>query len=257
MFQKNTNKFREPRFFLFLTFLVLIAILIFYFISSMITSVGYQTFLDVKNDLSSSASNNHGKITVFIDAGHGGEHGGAVSTSGIRESKLNLAVALRLEQILALCGINSFMIRSDDRSVYTEGDTVHARKMSDLKQRVHLVHSQIPCILVSIHQNIYPDPRYGGAQVFYAKTPWSIELAKQLQDNFVQYLDRNNKRACKPAKGIYLMEQIIKPAVLIECGFLSNPDDDRRLNDPGYQKKLASVIGATLAQMTEQAPLRS
>ena len=198
-----------------------------------------------------------GRTCVVIDAGHGGIDGGATSCSGVLESHLNLNIAERLDALVRLLGYDALMIRTTDTSIHTEGHTIAAQKVSDLKNRVSMANGTEGAILVSIHQNIYPDPRYGGAQVFYAKTPWSMELAKQLQENFAQYLDRNNKRACKPAKGIYLMEQIIKPAVLIECGFLSNPDDDRRLNDPGYQKKLASVIGATLAQMTEQAPLRS
>ena len=198
-----------------------------------------------------------GRTCVVIDAGHGGIDGGATSCSGVLESPLNLNIAERLDALVRLLGYDTLMIRTTDTSIHTEGHTIAAQKVSDLKNRVSMANGTEGAILVSIHQNIYPDPRYGGAQVFYARTPWSMELAKQLQENFAQYLDRSNKRACKPAKGIYLMEQIVKPAVLIECGFLSNPDDDRRLNDPGYQKKLASVIGATVAQMTEQAPLRS
>ena len=191
-------------------------------------------------------------ITVVIDAGHGGEDGGAVSTSGIRESELNLAVALRLEQILALCGINSFMIRSDDRSVYTEGDTVHARKMSDLKQRVLLVHSQIPCVLVSIHQNHFDEPKYDGAQVFYSAAEGSKILAQLTQETLRETLDPQNQREIKQAETVYLLEKTNCTGILVECGFLSNPNEALLLQQEHYQTKIACAIGSALSQFLEE-----
>lgn len=194
-------------------------------------------------------------ITVVIDAGHGGEDGGAVSASGIQESKLNLAVALRLEQVLALCGINSFMIRSDERSVYIEGDTVHARKMSDLKQRVQLVHSQRPCILVSIHQNHFDEPKYDGAQVFYSTSEGSKALALLTQQTLRNTLNPQNQREIKQAETVYLLEKANCTGILVECGFLSNPAETLLLQQEYYQTKIACAIGSALSQFLEEGTI--
>lgn len=198
-----------------------------------------------------------GRICVVIDPGHGGIDGGATSCSGILESHINLQIAQRLESMVQLLGYDTLMTRTTDTSVHTEGHTIAAQKVSDLKNRVSLIDSTRGAILISIHQNTYPDPKYSGTQVFYATSPYSMDLAKLLQTKCIQHLGQSSKRSCRPGKGIYLMEHIHKPGVLIECGFLSNPDDDRKLNDPGYQKKLTAVIAGTLPLMIEEAPLRS
>lgn len=199
----------------------------------------------------------HGRTCVVIDPGHGGIDGGATSCSGVLESQLNLQIAKRLEALVQLLGYDTLMTRTTDTSIHTEGHTIAAQKVSDLKNRVSIVNSTKDAILVSIHQNTYPDPKYSGTQVFYATSPSSIELAKLLQDECNQHLEPVDRRSCKSAKGIYLMEHIQKPGVLIECGFLSNPEDDRKLNDPVYQKKLVAVISGTLSIVIEEAPLRS
>ena len=119
---------------------------------------------------------------VVIDAGHGGEDGGAVSCSGRNESNYNLQIALRVNDLLHLLGYDTVMIRSTDTSVYTAGETISQKKVSDLKQRVRIVNRTNNALLLSIHQNTFPEEKYSGAQVFFAKTPGSEELAKQLQD---------------------------------------------------------------------------
>ena len=189
--------------------------------------------------------------TVIIDAGHGGEDGGAISVTGVRESTLNLEISLRLNDLLHFLGVRTEMIRTTDVSVYTEGTTIAQKKVSDIHNRVAAVNRTPDALLVSIHQNQFSESQYRGAQVFYASG--SQELAELLQRELAAQVDPKNHRECKQAKGIYLLEHISCPAVLIECGFLSNPAEEALLRDEAYQKKLASVIACTLASHLEEA----
>ena len=116
------------------------------------------------------------RVCVIIDAGHGGEDGGASSSSGTLESDLNLQIALRLEDLLHLLGYDTYMIRRTDISVYTSGQTLSQKKVSDLKERVRIINETKNAVLISIHQNYFPESKYSGAQVFYAKTEGSSEL---------------------------------------------------------------------------------
>lgn len=192
---------------------------------------------------------------VVIDAGHGGIDGGATSFSGVLESHINLELALRLNDLLHFLGHDTKMIRTTDTSVYTEGQTIAAQKVSDLKQRVKLVNETDNAILVSIHQNTFSDGRYSGAQIFYGSDSNSVILANMLQGAIIETLNQGSQRKCRPASGIYLMQNIQKPGVLIECGFLSNPEEDAKLNDPEYQKRFSCVIAATLTQYLKEHPL--
>lgn len=184
---------------------------------------------------------------VIIDPGHGGVDGGATSCTGILESSLNLEIALRLNDMMHLLGIDTVMIRTTDESVFTKGDTIAAKKVSDLKQRVNMVNNTDHATLISIHQNHFTDSRYHGAQVFYAPTDGSIELARKLQSEFVSKLNPGSNRKAKMAAGIYLMQKITCPGVLVECGFLSNPEEEAKLRSTDYQKKLCSVIATTIS----------
>lgn len=177
-----------------------------------------------------------------IDAGHGGEDGGATSCTGRMESGINLEIALRLNDLLHFLGFDTRMIRTTDTSIYTKGESLSQKKASDLKERVRLVNETEGAILLSIHQNNFSDSRYSGAQVFYAKTEGSQILAKQLQENLVASLNPGSNRKAKPADGVYLMEHIQSLGVLIECGFLSSPEEEAKLTTPQYQKQLCCVI---------------
>lgn len=185
---------------------------------------------------------------IVIDPGHGGEDGGAVSRSGLPESNYNLEISRKLNDLLNLMGYQTKMVRTSDISVYTKGVTIAQKKASDLKERVKLIGETRGAMLLSIHQNHYPDDRYSGAQVFYAKTEGSQQLAAQLQKAFVSTLNPGSHRQEKKSSGIYLMEHIHCPGVLIECGFLSNPEEEAKLRDPAYQNNLCSVIAATVCQ---------
>ena len=189
-----------------------------------------------------------GRKTIVIDAGHGGEDGGATSCTGVLESQINLEIALRLNDLMHLLGINTVMIRTTDTAIYTEGETIAAKKVSDLKERVRLVNNTENAILVSIHQNQFSDSRYSGAQVFYTKTPGSEELAKSMQTVFVKALNPGSNRQCKKADGVYLMKKVNCTAVLVECGFLSNAEEEAKLRAPDYQKKLCCVIATVCSK---------
>lgn len=189
---------------------------------------------------------------VIIDPGHGGEDGGASSCTGRLESTYNLEIALRLEDMLHLLGYDTRLIRREDVSVYTTGQTIAQKKVSDLKTRVKTINETKNGILLSIHQNYYPDSQYSGAQVFYGNSEGSEALAKKLQAAFVAALNPGSRRQAKQGKGIYLLEHIRCPGALVECGFLSNPREEALLREPAYQKKLCCVIGTALNQYLSQ-----
>lgn len=190
--------------------------------------------------------------TIVIDAGHGGEDGGATSCTGKLESAFNLEIAARLNDLFHFLGYDTVMVRTTDRSVYTEGNTIATKKVSDLKQRVKLVNETDNALLVSIHQNTFQDSRYSGAQVFYGSKGKSQELASALQESFSKTVNPGSNRKSKKADSIYLMEHIDCTGVLVECGFLSNPEEEAKLRDEGYQKKLCTVIAATVSNFLDQ-----
>ena len=188
------------------------------------------------------------RYCFIIDAGHGGVDGGAVSCTGVYESNMNLEIAIRLNDLMHLLGYDTKMIRTTDVSIYTNGETIAGKKSSDLKERVRIVNETPNAILLSIHQNHYSDSYYSGAQMFYPKTNGSEILARQLQSAFVTTLNPGSNRKAKPAEGLYLMKHIEKTGVLIECGFLSNYEEEAKLRTEEYQKKICSVIAAICSQ---------
>lgn len=190
--------------------------------------------------------------TIVIDAGHGGEDGGATSCTGALESVVNLDIALKLNDLMHLLGYDTVMVRTTDRSVYTEGSSIAQKKVSDLKQRVKLVNETENALLVSIHQNTFSDSRYSGAQVFYSSDESSQKLATALQDAFCKTLNPGSNRKSKPSDGVYLMQHIDCTGILVECGFLSNQSEEAKLRDDDYQKKLCCVIAATVGNFLDQ-----
>lgn len=187
------------------------------------------------------------KHCIILDPGHGGEDGGAVSCTGNLESAYNLEISLRLNDLFHLLGYDTKMIRTSDISIYTKGESLAQKKISDLKERVRIVNETENGLLISIHQNNFSDSRYHGAQVFYSGTEGSEALAKELQAAFIATINPGSKRMCKKCDGIYLMEHIEKTGVLIECGFLSNMEEEAALRNKEYQKQLCCVIAATVS----------
>jgi len=190
-----------------------------------------------------------------IDAGHGGEDGGAVSLSGVPESVINLAVARRLELILGLYGVNTVMLREEDISLHDgTARTLREKKVSDLHNRVDAINGIQNGVLLSIHQNSYPDARYSGAQVFYAPTSGSRELGEFVQEVLRQTLDADNDRQAKQIPDtVYLMNHVDCQAILVECGFLTNPAEELLLQTPEYQIKLAATLAGACLQYEQMA----
>lgn len=194
---------------------------------------------------------------LVIDPGHGGEDGGAVSCTGRPESGYNLDISLRLRDLLQLMGYDTCMTRSTDTAIYREGETIAQKKVSDLKERVKIVENMPGAILLSIHQNYFSDGRYSGAQVFYAKTSGSQDLAEAMQGELVRTLNPGSNRQAKKSDGVYLMERISCPGVLIECGFLSNREEAALLATATYQKRMCCVIAATVAGYVENNEIQT
>ena len=183
-------------------------------------------------------------VTVVIDPGHGGEDGGAVSPDGVMESQINLAVSHRLSDLLRFAGQRTLLIRTEDVSVHTEGDTMRARKVSDIHHRVEIVNATEGAMLLSIHQNSLPSSRVThGAQVFWNTGEGAETLAGVVQDALNTAINTGNEKLPRkiPAT-IYLMNHVTVPAILVECGFLSNSTETARLQEPSYQLKLAAAI---------------
>lgn len=181
---------------------------------------------------------------ILIDPGHGGADGGATGITGVREEAVNLSIALKLRQLLTLMGWETAMTREDAQDLSDPGGTIRERKQEDLKTRAALANSFPAAVVVSIHQNHFPDSRYRGPQVFYGSR--GEALARSLQENLNAAL--NSRRQVKQGAGIYLLERIDHPAVLVECGFLSNPAEEGLLASEDHQKKLAAIVAASLAQ---------
>jgi N-acetylmuramoyl-L-alanine amidase len=183
---------------------------------------------------------------VIIDPGHGGEDGGARDLSGKTESEVNLAISLRLDQLLHFYGVNTMMTRTKDVSIHdATAVTIREKKVSDLRNRVKMIEAVEDATLISVHQNSFPQQQYRGMQVFYGNSADSKLLAENIQNNVRSFLDPNNERQClKIPSSVYLMNHISCRAVLVECGFLSNPRDDQLLQGNAYQTKVAMTIAA-------------
>ena len=190
--------------------------------------------------------------TVVLDPGHGGEDGGAVSPDGLKESTLNLEISLRARDLLRFLGLSVVMTRETDVSIYSpDAATVSEKKVSDLKNRVRLVGEIENAVLLSIHQNKFSESKYKGAQVFYAPTTGSKELAERLQSVFDSQVDPSNHRLAKQSQSVYLLNKIHCPGVIVECGFLSNPEETKQLQTNEYQKLLVTAICAGLTLFLE------
>lgn len=186
---------------------------------------------------------------LIIDPGHGGEDGGAVSASGVPESGINLAIALKCDQLAGLFGQPVQLLRQDETSLASpDAETLRQKKRSDLEKRVELINCASDAIVLSIHQNYFQSSSYSGAQVFYRPDEESHLWALQVQNQLREQLDPSNQRQAKEIpKEIYLMSHIDCPAILVECGFLSNPEEDRLLQTEAYQCRMAvTILGACL-----------
>ncbi len=196
-------------------------------------------------DTSSEASKYQNHPTVIIDAGHGGEDGGAIGVNGTLEKDINLAIALELEEMLRAAGIKTRLTRDTDTLLYDRNSDYHGHKKSqDMAARLAIAEEYERAVFISIHMNSFPQSKYKGLQVYYSpNSPLSAELAQMVQDIVATNLQPTNTRKIKQSdSNIYLLDKIQHPAILVECGFLSNPEECALLGDKQYRSKLCLVI---------------
>lgn len=186
------------------------------------------------------------RSTLVLDAGHGGIDGGAISDSGLKESDINLQIALKTEALVRFLGIDTVMTRetdtdNSDNKAYSEHD--------NLVQRVKLANSTENAVLISIHQNKFPSAVVSGAEVMYSDNDDSKALGLITQDNLVTLLDSSNRRVARPApKELLLTSSVECPTILVECGFMSNPQEVQKLASNDYQLKLAAILAGSYIQ---------
>ncbi len=188
---------------------------------------------------------------VIIDAGHGGEDGGAIGSNGCYEKDINLSLAKKLQTQLSAIGIKSILTRSEDILLYDRNDDYQGhKKMLDMKARIKIVESYENAIFVSIHQNTYPVAKYSGFQIYYSQNNTKSKiLSDSIEQTVRSLLQPQNNRHSKPSGGnIYLLDKINCPAVLLECGFLSSPEECELLSSESYQNKLVTTITSAISE---------
>ena len=193
---------------------------------------------------------------IVIDAGHGGEDGGAEGLYNLVEKNINLSIALKLRDMLALSGFDVIMTRSEDISIYDDSaNTTREKKRSDIKKRLEIANGNPNAIMVSIHQNKFEQSQYSGAQMFYGlQNELSQPLAECLQKRFVANIQPDNAREIKPIpSSVYLIHKAKIPAVLAECGFLSNPDEAKKLSQEEYQNQVAFTLYCGIVEFYDQS----
>ena len=191
---------------------------------------------------------------IIIDAGHGIPDGGAIGANGTVESTLNIKIAKKIEKILSKNGYKVIMTRTDEDSINTEGKTTASRKRSDMYTRLKIINSSDADMFVSIHMNKFTDPVYRGAQVLYSGNFKESELlAALIQKELHNLSDNKSKRShLKAPSGIFLLKNAKIPAVIVECGFLSNYEEEKLLNTKEYQKELAKAIAKGIENYYER-----
>lgn len=193
--------------------------------------------------------------TVVIDAGHGGEDGGAVSTDGLQEKDVNLAVAMALRDLLEAAGIPTVMTRTQDILLYDRSTNYQGRKkVLDLAARRQIADSTENCLFISIHMNAFPQTQYSGMQVWYGtEHNASLTIAASIQSAALMIQPSNSRKIKAAGSNIYLLDRITAPAVLVECGFLSNPQEAAMLSEEEYQRQVAFVIFSAICGFAEEA----
>lgn len=191
--------------------------------------------------------------TLVIDAGHGGIDGGAVSATGDKESDINLSIALKMSSLCELLGINYVLTRESDVPSSPEGYSEH----DNLIARAEVANSIENAVLISIHQNKFPSDKVRGAEVMYANSAQSRALGLAAQSNLVSAVDPENRRVARPAPAELLLTASVRcPAILAECGFMSNTEESRLLSTDTYQMKIAvALVSAYIIYSTEQSAI--
>ncbi len=240
------NIFKEARLSLYIVALLMTVFILFYFFASMFTSMGYKRFRSIKS-AEVTVDDRH---IIILDAGHGGEDPGAVSGDLI-EKDLNFEITMQLSALLDSCGYNAVLTRKDDNLLYNEGQE-NRKKYYDLRNRAEFVTKYPNAIFVSIHMNKFSAEYCKGLQAFYSDNDQrSTILAENIQ-NSARMLQTDNKRQIKCGNDtIFLLENITIPAVLVECGFISNSEEALLLKQNEYKTALTLSIYCGIAEFTE------
>ena len=177
---------------------------------------------------------------IVLDAGHGNPDGGAVSTNGISEAEINLKIALKLQNLLEQSGATVILTRSDENGIYDADKTkLKNQKVSDIKNRVKIGNSSSADIFVSIHLNKIPQSQYSGWQTFFKSgSEQGEKLATLIQENLNKTIEKENNRVPMKFDNVYIVKNVEIPLTIVECGFLSNEEEERKLQEDDYQDKL-------------------
>lgn len=181
-----------------------------------------------------------GKVVV-LDAGHGTPDEGAQSSKGTTEAETNLKIALKVQNLLEQSGCTVILTRSDEKAIYDlDKTTLKEKKISDIRNRVKIGNESSADIFVSIHLNKIPQQQYYGWQCFYKEgNEQSNKLAKSIQENLNKSMQKENNRVAMKIDNIYIIKHVEVPTSIVECGFLSNPEEEKQLLDDNYQNRLA------------------
>lgn len=197
--------------------------------------------IDVDKEIEQTSSTPVSGKVIVLDAGHGVPDEGAQSSRGTTEAETNLKIALKLQNLLEQSGCSVILTRSDENAIYDlDKNTLREKKISDIRNRVKIGNSSSADIFVSIHLNKIPQQQYWGWQCFYnSKNEKSINLAKKIQLNLNDAIQKENKRVAMKLDTVYIMKHVEIPISIVECGFLSNPEEEQQLLNDEYQDKLA------------------
>ena len=178
---------------------------------------------------------------IVVDAGHGEPDGGAVSSNGISEAEINLKIALKLQNLLEQSGATVILTRSDENGIYdVDKTTLKQKKVSDIRNRVKIGNSSSADIFVSIHLNKIPQEQYSGWQTFFKKDNEQGEkLATAIQESLKEAVGKENNRLPMKLDNVYIVKNVEIPLTIVECGFLSNEEEEKKLQEDEYQNRLA------------------
>ncbi len=193
---------------------------------------------------------NKGQFSVVCDAGHGAPDGGAVAADGAEEKDINLAITKKLCEVLEAKGIDTVTTRTGDSGIYDEGaTTIREKKVSDMHKRVQIINNSNADLFLSIHMNSFTDTSANGIHIFYGGENEKVkELAEQIQSSIVDVTGAKPHSVKEVSKSLYLMKNAKIPSILIECGFMSNPQEAQFLQNEEYQAKIAWAIASAIEE---------
>ena len=220
------------------------------FVGMLLIFAGIAALLPQRDKPAAAASVLPAQTVLILDAGHGGEDGGAVSASGVPESTINLQITQKLDILFAFTGETTLLTRTGESAIYSDSaQMLREKKVSDLNNRVKLVNETGQSFLISIHQNSLPGTRVRGAQVFYNTVDPAQSTAVSVQQALNGSINRNNEKNAKQIDdSIFLMNKIQRPGILVECGFLSNAGEAELLQSESHQLRLSAAIASGYLQ---------